>query len=237
MITPIPAQPSPSTLPDASKTSTSLRYLVLAVLGSLLSFGLFLWLREGIEDNKAHLLATDHALLNFMHRHQTPWLTALAGFLADLGSPPVIGAVAVLGALSGLAVRRIRGAAWTLPVAVIGAGLLIQVIKVTFQRARPDVFEPLLHETGWSFPSGHSVIAVVVYGLLGYFALRLSHMRWVRFAIGAATVALVLAIGVSRVYVGVHYPTDVLAGWSLGVPWLVGCLGLHRELVRRFQAG
>jgi undecaprenyl-diphosphatase len=128
------------------------------------------------------------------------------------------------------------GAAWTLPLAIIGAGIIIQCIKLFVHRTRPDLFKPLLHETGFSFPSGHSMIAMVVYGLLGYFGLRFAAGRWARVVVVAAAAVVIVLIGLSRVYVGVHYPTDVLAGWAVGVPWLVACLGLHELLTRRYAA-
>jgi undecaprenyl-diphosphatase len=130
---------------------------------------------------------------------------------------------------------RIRGAAWTFPLAIAGSGIIIETIKLFVHRARPDLFRPLLHETGYSFPSGHSLIAVVVYGLVGYFGLHLVHRRSGRAIVACTTVVVILMIGISRVYVGVHYPTDVLAGWSMGIPWLIVCLGLHEVMVRRFE--
>ncbi len=73
-----------------------------------------------------------------------------------------------------------------------------------------------------------------MYGLLGFFALHLVKNHAGRLAVRIVTVALIVAIGVSRVYVGVHNPTDVLAGWSAGLPWLFTCIGLHEILVRRW---
>ena len=129
---------------------------------------------------------------------------------------------------------KVRGAAWTLPLAVLGAGVIIQGIKMEFKRPRPTFFSPLLHELGYSFPSGHSLIAIVVYGLLGYFALHLVHSRAAKRAVRAVTVLLIICIGISRPYVQVHYPTDVLAGWTAGLPWLMTCIWLHEALTRHF---
>ncbi len=129
-----------------------------------------------------------------------------------------------------------RGAAWTLPIAVLGAGIIIQGVKLFIKRPRPSFFAPLLHEAGFSFPSGHSLIAMVVYGLLGYFALHLFKNHIARFVVRLVTVLVVFLIGVSRVYVEVHYPTDVLAGWTAGVPWLITCLALHEVLARRWPS-
>lgn len=74
-----------------------------------------------------------------------------------------------------------------------------------------------------------------MYGLLGYFAAQLTHRRAARIGIIVATVLFVLLTGASRVYVGVHYPTDVLAGWTAGLPWMVTCLALHERLAKGAQ--
>jgi undecaprenyl-diphosphatase len=199
------------------------------------SFVGFLLVLDGVKDDKRPITASDHAILIWLHGQQTPALTYCAHLLADLGEPKFIVCIGLAAALVGYFARPVRGAAWTLPTAIVGAGILIQTVKLTFRRARPDIFTPLLHETGYSFPSGHSLISVVVYGLLGYFAIHLFNNRFARVGIGIATVLLVILIGLSRVYVGVHYPSDVLAGWSLGVPWLVGCLALHERLARHYS--
>ena len=93
----------------------------------------------------------------------------------------------------GLAWRKVRGAAWTLPIAVIGAGVIIQGVKLFVQRPAPALafFTPLLHEAGYSFPSGHSLIAMVVYGLLGYFALHLFKNHAARLLVRVVTVLVV----------------------------------------------
>ena len=210
-------------------------HLILGIVFSIIAAGIFAWVYDHVKDKNSKTTAFDDGLLHWMHAHQTPWVTALARGLAWFGNPPVIVGMAVLGVIVGLVWRKVRGAAWTLPIAVVGAGLIIQGVKITFQRPRPTLFHPLLHESGYSFPSGHSLISVVVYGLLGYFAMHLFGRRVPRLVVGIVTVAIILLVGVSRVYVGVHFPTDVLAGWTAGIPWLITCLGIHEGLTRRFQ--
>lgn len=210
--------------------------LIVGVLVCLASLAAFAGLWDTVKDQDRLTTAFDHAVLTWMHHHQIPWLTTLARGLAFLGSPPVVVAIAAFGTLAGFVWRRVRGAAWTLPLAVLGAGILIQAIKIAFRRPRPTLFAPLLHENGYSFPSGHSLIAIVVYGLLGYFLMALFQRRAARLTIGALTAALIVLIGLSRPYVQVHYPTDVLAGWTVGLPWLVTCLALHERLAKRWAS-
>ena len=228
--------PGGKTTTDAQATGFAAGHLIFGVIFSLIASGLFAFLWEAVEDKQRGATRFDRSILFWMHAHATPWVTTLARGLAWLGAPPVIVSMAVIAAIVGLLWRRVRGAAWTLPVAVLGAGAIIQGVKMEFQRPRPSFFTPLLHETGYSFPSGHSLISIVVYGLFGYFALHLMKNHAGRLAVRIVTVALVVAIGVSRVYVGVHYPTDVLAGWSAGLPWLITCIGLHEILTRRWPA-
>ena len=226
-------------IPLAMKASTApglvLRHVILGVLLSIVFTVAFVRLFDFVKDAR-NVTPFDRSLLSFMDHHRNPLLTQAATVLAHLGSPTVVVGIALVGAVAGLIWRKIRGAAWTLPIAVIGAGIIIQSVKMLVQRPRPTLYTPLLHEGGFSFPSGHSLIAMVVYGLLGYFALSLVKNQAGRLAVRLVTVLLVFSIGLSRVYVQVHYPTDVLAGWTAGIPWLVACLGLHEVLARRWPS-
>lgn len=213
-----------------------LRHVILGLACSIVFTVIFARLFDFVQDHGQAVTPFDRTLLYWMYRHRSRPLTETATVLARLGSPPVIVGIGLGSAVVGLFWRRVRGAAWTVPIAILGSGIIIQGVKLVIKRPRPSFFAPLLHESGFSFPSGHSLIAMVVYGLLGYFALHLFRDFRARLAVRIATVLLVVAIGVSRVYVGVHYPTDVLAGWIAGVPWLIACLGLHEVLTRRWPS-
>lgn len=217
-----------------------LRHLIVGIVVAILFAIIFVRLFDYVSDAGHKILPFDFSLLLWMYQRRAPIPNEVAIFLAHIGSPPVIVGIALAGAVVGLAWRKVRGAAWTLPIAVIGSGLIIQGVKLFMQRPRPQAvphsFQPLIHETGYSFPSGHSLIAMVVYGLLGYFALHLFKNHAARLLVRTVTVLIIVAIGIARVYVGVHYPTDVLAGWTAGVPWLIACLGLHEVLTRRWSA-
>jgi undecaprenyl-diphosphatase len=209
-------------------------HLILGGASSLLSSGLFAALWRSVKDDSQDTTMLDRAAALWMHDHQRPGLTELARGLAVMGSPPVMIGVGAAGALSGLLLRRVRGAAWTLPLAILGAGAIIQGVKTIFRRPRPSFFTPLLKETGYSFPSGHSLIAMTVYGLLGFFGMHLVRGRSARAAMVGGAGTVIGLVGASRVYVGVHYITDVLAGWTAGFPWLLTCIVLHEHLARRF---
>ncbi len=114
-----------------------------------------------------------------------------------------------------------------------GAGLLTWVLKLLFGRPRPETMTELARATSGSFPSGHSLVAMVVYLTLG--VLLASSDSRLRFKLYYVLLALtvVFLVGVSRAYLGVHYPTDILAGWSLGLVWAVVCWIILYKLNKR----
>ncbi len=120
---------------------------------------------------------------------------------------------------------------WAL--AVAGNGLLNTTLKHVFERARPEHPTTWLTETGFSFPSGHSSGAVVTFGMLAYLATRLLPPRWHLPALVAA-VLLAFTVGASRIFLRVHFPSDVLAGFSSGLAWLTVCI-VSIELLRWYR--
>ena len=121
---------------------------------------------------------------------------------------------------------------------VVAAQLIVQVIKHVVERPRPDAEDQLVHAGGFSFPSGHSATSMAVYATLAFLLIRAVDRDRVRLAVGLIGGLIVLAIGLSRVFLGVHYPTDVLAGWLTGGLLVLGSWGLVRVLgIQRPQRG
>ncbi len=114
--------------------------------------------------------------------------------------------------------------ATSLGLATVGAVGLNYLLKEVFARARPALWDYIVHAVHYSFPSGHAMVSTAVYGYIGY-VLAKEFPQW-RKPIVAATVALILAIGFSRLYLGVHWPTDVLVGYAAGLLWLIVCISL-----------
>lgn len=106
-------------------------------------------------------------------------------------------------------------------------------MKAVFARPRPDLAVRLIEESGWSFPSGHSMNCIVCYGVLIYLIRRYCTNRQAANGLTALLSLLVLSIGCSRVYVGVHYPTDVLGGWSLGLAFLLTSVLVYERVTDR----
>ena len=144
------------------------------------------------------------------------------GVLTHLGDPAFLALVGMLvAALLWRQGRRVLTLGWVL--ALTGNALLNPLLKGIFERTRP-VREPgLALEIGFSFPSGHSSGAMVVYGMLVYLALKLLQPRWHALTI-AAGVALVLTVGSSRAFLRVHFASDVAAGLLSGLAWLTVCI-------------
>jgi undecaprenyl-diphosphatase len=136
------------------------------------------------------------------------WITQLGSTWAMI---VVAAIVIVIGVVAGMPREAVRGALG------IGLGaLLVEGLKAAIARTRPDLLEPIIVERGFSFPSGHAANSMVAYGILAVIVGRLPLSRGARVALQVALAALVFLIGLSRVWLGVHYPTDVVAGWMVG---------------------
>ncbi len=109
-------------------------------------------------------------------------------------------------------------------VALVGGLVLNLLLKQWFARPRPSFADPLTVALFYSFPSGHATLSLIVYGLIAYFLRHASRRAWQRILISSGAILLVLLIGFSRLYLGVHYFSDVLAGFATGGLWLSFCI-------------
>ncbi len=163
----------------------------------------------------------DTPILRFMEHHQSGALTSIMKIATDTGRAEVV-TVLLLGVVIALLVARLRWHAAFLATATVLAMIMDAVLKPVFERPRPGVFPQLVPERYWSFPSGHTMSAM---GFAVALAVVFLHTKRRRLVILAA-VLYAVAVGVSRVYLGVHYPSDVVAGWALSlavvaVVWLL----------------
>ena len=127
-----------------------------------------------------------------------------------------------------LLVRRHRWYSLLVPVVALGSITLNLLLKQIYQRPRPLL--PLVSASGLSFPSGHAMISASFYGLLIYFAWTNLRRPALRYAVAAALAALIGLIGLTRMYLRVHYATDVLAGFTAGLAWLIIAIPLLKQL-------
>ncbi len=179
----------------------ALAVLVVVVLGVLVSNNL----TDGI----------DQALIRVIRAPAlVPPLSPLRQ-ITELGSTTAMMALAIVLLLSETLARR----PWTgiAAAATIGlASLGNELVKVLVERARPDLLKPIVTEHGYSFPSGHSGLSMVGYGIATVLVAHSMAPRSIKLVTGLAAGCLVVLVGISRVYLGAHYPTDVAAGWLAG---------------------
>jgi undecaprenyl-diphosphatase len=199
--------------------------VVIAIAGTLAFAAVGDWVQKGLTQS------ADVAVLQWMHRHNTPLLTQIAVELTYLGTGTVVLMIVAVAALF-LWHTQHKHSARLLLAAVAGNIILNGVLKLVFHRDRPTVFEWQTTAVSSSFPSGHAMSATVCYGTVAYLVIRLQKHRWSRVLTGAAAVVLILLICATRLYLGVHYPSDVIAGILVGLAWAGFCMAtLEASLV------
>lgn len=187
----------------------------------LLTLGIFVELAEGIAPDES-FGQFDRELTLTLAQTLTP--TTLTGFywVTQLGNMRTLVLLGVsITVLLLLHTRWLLACCWS--IALAGNGLLIRLLKAIFQRERPLHEHGLLIEHGWSFPSGHASGALVAYGMLAYLLVRLTRRGW-HLPVVCAAIGLILLIGFSRVFLQVHYFSDVIAGYLSGGAWLAVCV-------------
>jgi undecaprenyl-diphosphatase len=162
------------------------------------------------------------------------WFEEAARDITALGGHTVLGFVSIA-TLIYLLMARKRGTAYLLAATVLGGMLLSSGLKMGFERPRPDLVPHGTRVYTASFPSGHAMLSAVTYLTLGAVLARAQPRRRVKAFLLGLAIALTLLVGASRVYLGVHWPTDVLAGWSVGAAWAALCWFVALQLQRRGQ--
>lgn len=159
------------------------------------------------------------------------WLkTAMIDFTA-LGGVAVLTLITVL-AVGYLLASRKRATAGFVALSIAGGAILSAGIKSLFSRSRPEIVPHLVDVTSASFPSGHAMNSSIVYLTLAVLLARAEDKRLIQIYLIMIAIALALLIGTTRIYLGVHWPTDVLAGWSVGAIWAALCSLIAKQLQR-----
>jgi undecaprenyl-diphosphatase len=209
--------------------------LTIAMIGAAL--WLFITIAEEVVEGDT--LAWDRALLLALRNSAQPelpwgprWVQELARDFTALGG---VGVLAVITAVSVgyLWLARKRHAAIAITVAVVGGQLVSTALKLGFDRARPDLVPHGSFVYTASFPSGHSMMAAVTYLTLGALLARVHESVRIKVYLLSVACGLTFVVGMSRVYLGVHWPTDVLAGWTMGAAWAFSCSVAMRWLQRQ----
>ena len=216
------------------RTELGLLLALLVVAGGTLGFVLIAGEVLGGETN-----AFDKALFLAFRDANNPgialgpaWLPEMARDITALGSFGVLSLVLLI-VIGYLVITAKRAAALLVLMAVLGGQLISTLLKLGFERARPDLVPNAPQVFTASFPSGHAMLSAVTYLTIGALLMRVEADRRARIFVLIVAIVLTMLVGASRVYLGVHWPTDVLAGWCVGAAWAMLCwlvaLWLQRE--------
>ncbi|MFI7531381.1 phosphatase PAP2 family protein [Nocardia salmonicida] len=165
----------------------------------------------------------DTVVLDWMVAHRGEPLTSIATVITDLGSTLSMTILASF-TVGVFALRRNLPVAALVAITSLGAGVLVWVIKRLVGRQRPPEASRLVFEPSLSYPSGHTLGSTVVVGIVALVVVPRLRRHWVRVIATVFAIGFPLAVGLSRIYLGVHWTTDVLAGWIIGLLWLVLCV-------------
>lgn len=182
-------------------------------------------------DNEG-LTFVDRPINQLMIGLRTPLLNKLMFLVTLTGNWEMVVGGSLLGAILLIAAKK-RRYLIAMILSNVSALIFVEATKQIFGRARPPVENALLAEHGFAFPSGHSYFAVVFYGLMTYFWVRHFHQKWAKIGMFILGSGFILMLAVSRIYLGVHWTTDVVAGLSLSLAWLSVTVA-YIEYKRRF---
>ena len=192
-------------------------------IGGLLLAALALWVFAQIAEEvlEAESYAFDTNILLTVRSWHSPLLDIAMLGITFIGDPLVLFISCLILGTWLLRLKQ-KSEATTLAIAAIGAIGLNILLKHLFSRARPALWDRVVDVGQYSFPSGHAMVSMVIYGFIGYIlANRYRRQQW---WIISVTTLLVIAIGFSRLYLGVHWPTDIIAGYAAGLVWLIACI-------------
>lgn len=220
---------------------SGIRQLELWMLAGICVIGGSLWafaeLADEMEDGESH--GFDKAILLALREPSNledpigpRWLELVARDITSLGGTAVLTLVTIA-TLGFLLMTRKHGAALLVAVSIAGGTLLSTLLKSGFDRPRPDLVPHGVEVSSASFPSGHAMLATVTYLTLAALLVQVQEQRGVQIYLLAWGMLLSLLIGASRIFLGVHWPTDVLAGWCVGAAWALLCASVALWLQRR----
>ncbi|HEY4553801.1 MAG TPA: phosphatase PAP2 family protein [Bacillaceae bacterium] len=185
---------------------------------TLILFCLILFFLLAANIHSGWLSAKDDAFISVIQRFESAPLTRLMLILSFLGSTASISLLTASISFFLFFFRSRRLGLYMILTVAFGAGLLNRLLKLAFKRERPSM--PLIEEHGYSFPSGHAMTAAIFFGAILFCIWKINNDRKILSSSIVICLLLTLGIGISRIYLGVHFPSDVLAGYTAGLAWV-----------------
>lgn len=225
------------TIGGSGPISSYASILLVMVVGAIAAVGagyLFVLLAEQFRLTTSGVYQADQAVHTWFGHERQPAMTVLLQTATTIGGlageTVIVALVAVM-----LLIRKERASAIFVMVTAATGALLNTALKMIFARSRPDVASALAVARWYSYPSGHAMASFITFGALAYLALRQPWPWRARSAGLAIALTMVVLVGVSRVYLGVHWASDIAGGWSAGIVWLVTALAAFEMLLRLRQ--
>ncbi len=207
--------------------SVSLLLGLVAAIGTLVFFG---WLTDEVLDGETRHF--DEFTRAAVHQLASPAMTTAMRGISFLGSTLFL-TLTTAGVVTWFALRKWGHEAKLFAITMAGAALLNVILKLTFKRSRPEPFFDLLPPESYSFPSGHSLTSCVFFGALAAILSARIKRRRLRTIVWILATTSFLLIGLSRIYLGVHYTTDVIAGFAGALIWILVVRFVEMQLRRR----
>ncbi len=208
-----------------TRASSAGGVLAAGLAASVAAVLVFAWLAEHVAAGAT--IAFDGVVRGFAHRHASAGLTALMRLVSDAGSPVPLLVLCVI-ACAALVAAHSKRAALFFAIAMAGAAIIDATLKLAFHRARPASFFGTPEPHSYSFPSGHALMLACYFGIAAAFATARIGSRAARTSIWIAAAALAGLVGYSRIYLGVHYPSDVVGGYAAAIVWVTAAAHADR---------
>lgn len=200
-------------------------FIVVGLLVCTIALGVFAKLVNGVSETDT-LVQFDLALANALHSAATPTSTSIFITISLFGGQLLLLESTIIALVLLWKKHWLAFIIWDITIA--GGYFLTMLLKQFFARPRPIFVTPLVIEQYYSFPSGHSMLSIIGYGMMAYILCLVFKNNLLRFSSVLAAIGGVAIIGLSRMALGVHYFSDVLAGYAVGTIWLVSCISLWR---------
>jgi undecaprenyl-diphosphatase len=206
--------------------------LTIAFIVSVLSLIGFSFIAFTIRANE--YLKFDEDVISLVQGLESPLLTSIMKFFTYIGSTSALIILSLFILFFLYKVLKHRLELILFSAVIIGSPLLNLMVKLFFQRARPDLHR-LIDIGGYSFPSGHAMNAFSLYSILTFLLWRHITAKWARVLLILFSMAMILSIGISRIYLGVHYPSDIIAGYLAGGFWIASSIWFFQRYQDRWK--